>query len=267
MNRVAGPPRVGGPCPPRACGDEPPLRIGVVVASFVVRPAHAGMNRLRFAIAIALEGPPRACGDITERRTLCPPTSPKSPHQNPSPATSTAPTKSSPPPSAHPTSPLQAASQPASCIESSGVGTRNPGSISNTTRSDTSRGRLRHRRNKTPGSTAGPPRQRNWVRYKITANPVHAPNRVRRPITDPDRILAWWHRTADRIGLVLDSTALLDTAKTSGMRRDQRVVVQTATMEGVATIRDVDTVRDAIVLGVGHARAYGCGLLSVVPLE
>ncbi|ACU96436.1 type I-E CRISPR-associated protein Cas6/Cse3/CasE [Saccharomonospora viridis] len=105
------------------------------------------------------------------------------------------------------------------------------------------------------------------VRYKITANPVHAPNRVRRPITDPDRILAWWHRTADRIGLVLDSTALLDTAKTSGMRRDQRVVVQTATMEGVATIRDVDTVRDAIVLGVGHARAYGCGLLSVVPLE
>lgn len=104
------------------------------------------------------------------------------------------------------------------------------------------------------------------VRYKITANPTHAPNRVRRPITDPDRIHAWWQRTADRIGLDLDTAALVDTAKTSGMRRGRRVVVQTATLEGTGRIRDVEAVRDAVVSGVGHARAYGCGLLSVVPL-
>ena len=104
------------------------------------------------------------------------------------------------------------------------------------------------------------------VRYKITANPTHAPNRVRRPITDPDRIHAWWQRTADRIGLDLDTAALVDTAKTSGMRRGRRVVVQTATLEGTATIRDGRALRGAVVSGVGHARAYGCGLLSVVPL-
>ena len=104
------------------------------------------------------------------------------------------------------------------------------------------------------------------VRYKITANPTHAPNRTRQPITDPARIQEWWERTATRHGLTLETVELVDSKRVSGRRRQRWVVVQTATLTGKATIADVDAVRAAVENGVGHARAYGCGLLSVIPL-
>jgi len=104
------------------------------------------------------------------------------------------------------------------------------------------------------------------VRYKITANPTHAPNRNRKPITDPYRIHDWWHRVATRIGLRLEGAELVEAKKTVGRKRGARIVVHAATLEGFATISDAGLVRGAIESGVGHARAYGCGLLSVVPV-
>lgn len=44
-----------------------------------------------------------------------------------------------------------------------------------------------------------------------------------------------------------------------------RVTIQTATYEGRLVVDDADRLRAALVEGVGRAKAYGCGLLTLAP--
>lgn len=44
-----------------------------------------------------------------------------------------------------------------------------------------------------------------------------------------------------------------------------RVVIQTATYEGRVRISDADLARQSLLHGVGRARAYGCGLITLAP--
>lgn len=46
----------------------------------------------------------------------------------------------------------------------------------------------------------------------------------------------------------------------------RRVVIQTATFEGRLRIFDPETARRSLLGGVGAARAYGCGLITLAPL-
>ncbi|MER7114105.1 type I-E CRISPR-associated protein Cas6/Cse3/CasE [Saccharomonospora azurea] len=101
------------------------------------------------------------------------------------------------------------------------------------------------------------------VRYKITGNPVASRDGRRLPIDDPEAAVEWWRRTATSRGLTPDTIALTDLHKTSGARNGTRITINTGTFVGVGTVTDADQLREAIVSGIGRARAYGCGLLSV----
>jgi CRISPR system Cascade subunit CasE len=62
----------------------------------------------------------------------------------------------------------------------------------------------------------------------------------------------------------LSSRSRLDFSRTSaGQRRSGRVVIQTATFDGLLRITDPDRARESLLAGVGSARAYGCGLLTL----
>lgn len=45
-----------------------------------------------------------------------------------------------------------------------------------------------------------------------------------------------------------------------------RVVIGTATFEGVLEVIDADTLSRTLTCGIGRAKAYGCGLLTLAPL-
>lgn len=47
--------------------------------------------------------------------------------------------------------------------------------------------------------------------------------------------------------------------------RDRPVVLQVVTYEGHLVIEDADRVRHLLVAGIGRAKAYGCGLLTLAP--
>jgi CRISPR system Cascade subunit CasE len=53
--------------------------------------------------------------------------------------------------------------------------------------------------------------------------------------------------------------------KSAGAGR-QPVVVSTATFDGVLRVTDPARARDSLLCGVGPARAYGCGLITLAPL-
>jgi CRISPR system Cascade subunit CasE len=43
------------------------------------------------------------------------------------------------------------------------------------------------------------------------------------------------------------------------------VTLTTVTYDGVLDITDADAFRQALTQGIGHAKAYGCGLLTLAP--
>ncbi|MFF9497174.1 type I-E CRISPR-associated protein Cas6/Cse3/CasE [Streptomyces flaveolus] len=72
----------------------------------------------------------------------------------------------------------------------------------------------------------------------------------------------------DRYELAVRDTRSLAFNKTRGVdgRRDKPVTVVTATFEGRLEVTDPDTLRRTLTQGIGRARAYGCGLLTLAPL-
>lgn len=50
-------------------------------------------------------------------------------------------------------------------------------------------------------------------------------------------------------------------------RQDQQVTLSTATFDGVLEITDAAALRTALVSGIGPAKAYGCGLLTLAPVQ
>ncbi|MFF0967492.1 type I-E CRISPR-associated protein Cas6/Cse3/CasE [Streptomyces sp. NPDC003703] len=72
----------------------------------------------------------------------------------------------------------------------------------------------------------------------------------------------------DRFELAIRDTKSLvfDKNRSAGGRRDKPVTVVTVTFGGRMEITDPDALRRTLTQGVGRARAYGCGLLTLAPL-
>ena len=86
-----------------------------------------------------------------------------------------------------------------------------------------------------------------------------------------DRIQNWGFTlvptTAGDPQVQLISRERLTFTKTGDDGARRRIVLQTATYEGRLRISDPDVVRTALLEGVGRARAYGCGLLTLAPSQ
>ena len=46
-----------------------------------------------------------------------------------------------------------------------------------------------------------------------------------------------------------------------------KVTFTRAQYDGVLRVTDADALRRALVCGIGHAKGFGCGLLTLVPLD
>lgn len=126
----------------------------------------------------------------------------------------------------------------------------------------------------------------NW-RFEIVANPVKniAGERGTRgkvvPHVTPEQQLSWLAERSGVAGFRLrtlpnaEETALLDAAvigrdnlsffrnvEPSGKKRG-RVSLRTARFRGHLEVTDVDKLRHTLTHGMGRARAYGCGLLTL----
>lgn len=122
--------------------------------------------------------------------------------------------------------------------------------------------------------------KQQWA-FRLTANPVHHVK------TAPDKPRRWHaHVTAEQqLGWLLDRSARNGFAVAENADGEPNVTVQdrswlrftktgevhglairTATYEGVLTVEDPEALRQALVRGIGKAKAYGCGMLTLAPL-
>jgi CRISPR system Cascade subunit CasE len=114
------------------------------------------------------------------------------------------------------------------------------------------------------------------VRFRIAVNTVTR-NRTQRPKgkacdlpLPEDQVDAW---LADKLAGGLDQVSILASTRTvygtdrEGLKSGTVTALQVDTMDGVATVDDPDRLLELILDGVGRAKAYGCGLLTVSPIR
>ncbi|MFF2792841.1 type I-E CRISPR-associated protein Cas6/Cse3/CasE [Streptomyces sp. NPDC058049] len=125
------------------------------------------------------------------------------------------------------------------------------------------------------------------IHYRITANPT-AHHRLhdddgrplpgtyrKRTALTGDQAIAWWHRRATEAGLTLHTlhTTPQPAARThpnppatpTPAGRTPRARHVLTRFDGIATITNPDQLRDALLTGIGRAKSYGAGLLSLAP--
>ncbi|MFF8676187.1 type I-E CRISPR-associated protein Cas6/Cse3/CasE [Streptomyces sp. NPDC015242] len=109
------------------------------------------------------------------------------------------------------------------------------------------------------------------VRYRIVVNPVKTErlpleNKGRRgkriALTGPDAD-QWWTRRAHEAGLQLTTALPTPVAAVHGSRDGATVRHHLVRYDGTATVTDPDALAEAVLVGIGRAKSYGAGLLSL----
>jgi len=120
-------------------------------------------------------------------------------------------------------------------------------------------------------------------RFALAANPTKkidtktGPDGKRRhgrrvPLRQLDDQLAWLHRHGTRSGFTIpvnhlgqpEVTASAPTLLT-GKRTNGKLTVESVRFEGALVVDEPSSLFDAIRNGIGPARAFGCGLLTLAP--
>jgi CRISPR system Cascade subunit CasE len=124
--------------------------------------------------------------------------------------------------------------------------------------------------------------QRGQVwRFRLRANPVRYSAKDKDEPSDRGKVFAhvtseqqrqWLLERAENSGFLLaaDAFEVVHTEwksfrKTPASKHE--VKLRVATFEGVLTISDLELFKQALLSGIGRAKAYGCGLLTIARAE
>lgn len=116
----------------------------------------------------------------------------------------------------------------------------------------------------------------HW-QFRLTANPVRAGKREGWSDTKPlghvtvKQQEGWLLDRVERLGFQIAGTtadgqpdlAVIDRSVRRFDRNGSRITVSTATFEGHLEITDPDLLRRGMTFGIGRAKSYGCGLLTI----
>ncbi|MFD9636826.1 type I-E CRISPR-associated protein Cas6/Cse3/CasE [Streptomyces violascens] len=112
------------------------------------------------------------------------------------------------------------------------------------------------------------------VRYRITANPSRrSPGRTQDPparcgrlhALHGDAALAWWARRAQAAGLDLVTTTSRPRPFCRSDRTQPGPHKHLVQFDGLARVSDPEALTRALLEGIGRAKTYGGGLLSLAP--
>lgn len=109
-------------------------------------------------------------------------------------------------------------------------------------------------------------------RFKTVVNPTRRDNATRRlqAVRGREAVAAWFaERAASSWGFSVDSVQLqVDRIEVQQFKDKQQrqVTIGQAHVQGVLHVRDPEQFKLSFSQGIGRARAYGCGLLQIVPV-
>jgi CRISPR system Cascade subunit CasE len=106
--------------------------------------------------------------------------------------------------------------------------------------------------------------QAGTYRFRLMANPTVTRQGKRYGLLDEVAQLEWLKRQGVRHGFgvkasVVSASDLLESKRKPG----GSITVQQVCFDGVLEVQEPSSVRNALLDGIGHAKAFGCGLLSL----
>jgi len=103
-------------------------------------------------------------------------------------------------------------------------------------------------------------------RFRLVANPTVSREGKRLALLQQDEQRAWVKRQGERFGFVIQSLIVspLDLLN-SNPKGKAPICIQRVCFEGLLEVREEPVFMQALVSGIGPAKAFGCGLLSVAP--
>lgn len=106
-------------------------------------------------------------------------------------------------------------------------------------------------------------------RFRFCGNPVHSIKEGSRErgkvvphVTVPQQE-DWFRAKSKDAGFLPESFAVVQRDIKKFMRNGKRVTLHTAVFEGILQITDTDQFRQTLCTGIGRAKSYGCGLLTL----
>ena len=113
--------------------------------------------------------------------------------------------------------------------------------------------------------------------FRLRANPVHSVSslsqnsrgKVVAHVTVQQQ-KAWLEERSEKLGFDIphsEQGPSFDVVSRNCLkfkRGDKTVTLNTATFEGVLKVTDAEIFRNSLINGIGRAKAYGCGLMTVI---
>lgn len=105
-------------------------------------------------------------------------------------------------------------------------------------------------------------------RYRLRANPSVCRNGKRLGLFTADKQIAWLYRKGEQNGFSLITIHRSEERMLSGkVRNGYPIRVFSVLYDGIMAVTDAKFFQIAIAGGIGHAKAMGLGLLSVMPVK
>ncbi|MCP4166155.1 MAG: type I-E CRISPR-associated protein Cas6/Cse3/CasE [Chloroflexi bacterium] len=116
----------------------------------------------------------------------------------------------------------------------------------------------------------------NTLRFRLNANPTvktrsnrDSGKKTRVPLKHEEKQLEWLKRKAEQHGFCVlwAQTSGKDNLRDWIKRNDgtHRLQLHTVQFDGILQVTDADRFAESLASGIGPAKAFGCGLLSVAP--
>lgn len=104
-----------------------------------------------------------------------------------------------------------------------------------------------------------------YLRFRLRANPAVKRNGKRYGLIRDDALEAWMLKWEDSMGVKISSFNVIDEGYLSGFKNKDEIRIKTARFDGGLQVLNPDKLMNKIIEGIGPAKGFGCGLLSIAP--
>ncbi|WP_182187826.1 type I-E CRISPR-associated protein Cas6/Cse3/CasE [Pectinatus frisingensis] len=99
--------------------------------------------------------------------------------------------------------------------------------------------------------------------FKLCGNPVKCIKGNRIPLVGANNWVDWLANRSKTMGVTFLSVTITSFDKLKFKKSNAAVTLQTVTYQGSLRVNDINKLKNTLIQGIGHGKAYGCGLLTL----
>lgn len=107
--------------------------------------------------------------------------------------------------------------------------------------------------------------QGQLLRFRLKANPTVTRNQKRLGIFETESQIQWLSQRSAKHGFILNDVmvSVSQLERFYKKRGGHRIQIQTVVFDGVLKVQNLELLQRAVFQGIGSAKSFGCGLLSL----